>query len=313
MNPGDKKSSLRNAVIIASKGFCIGAADIVPGVSGGTMAFILGIYTRLIDALNSFDTTWVCALLKLDFRSAVTRPHFQILLPLGAGLLGAVIFFTQIIPIPSLLRTYPEYVYSLFFGLIIGSIFILLIDIGWKSLSDWLYVLVGTALGGFLVTAVPAQTPDEWWFVMVSGAIAICAMVLPGISGSFILLILGKYVYVLEGVGSLNLGIIVPFIFGAGVGLIAFTRLLSWLLRRYERPMLLIIAGFLVASLWVIWPFQQRHYASIGGTQRLVESSPVAPPWNTITIEASLLALIGITIVLLAGKLAKTKTDTQEH
>ncbi len=313
MNHEDKKSCLRPAVILAAKGFCIGAADIVPGVSGGTMAFILGIYTRLINAINSFDTTWVRALLNLDFRSAITRPHFQFLVPLAAGLLGAVVFFTQVVPIPSLLKTYPEYVYSLFFGLIIGSILILFIDIGWKSLTDWLYVIAGTALGGFVVTAVPAQTPDEWWFVMVSGAIAICAMLLPGISGSFILLILGKYAYVLEGIGNLNLAIIVPFIFGAGVGLIAFTRLLSWLLHRFERPMLLIIGGFLVASLWVIWPFQQRQYASIGGTQRLVESSPVAPPWDTIAIEASLLALIGITIVLLAGRLAKMKTSTQER
>lgn len=313
MNHEDKKSCLRPAVILASKGFCIGAADIVPGVSGGTMAFILGIYTRLINAINSFDTTWVRALLNLDFRSAITRPHFQFLVPLAAGLLGAVVFFTQVVPIPSLLKTYPEYVYSLFFGLIIGSILILSIDIGWKSLTDWLYIMVGTALGGFVVTAVPAQTPDEWWFVMASGAIAICAMILPGISGSFILLILGKYAYVLEGIGNLTLAIIVPFIFGAGVGLIAFTRLLSWLLHRFERPMLLIIGGFLVASLWVIWPFQQRQYASIGGTQRLVESSPVAPPWDTIAIEASLLALIGITIVLLAGQLAKTKTSTQER
>lgn len=313
MNHEDKKSCLPPAVILASKGFCMGAADIVPGVSGGTMAFILGIYTRLIDAINSFDTTWVCTLLNLDFRSAVTRPHFQFLVPLGVGLLGAVVFFTQVVPIPSLLKTYPEYIYSLFFGLIIGSILILFIDIGWKSLTDWLYVIVGTALGGFVVTTVPAQTPDEWWFVMVSGAIAICAMLLPGISGSFILLILGKYAYVLEGIGNLNLAIIIPFIFGAGVGLIVFTRLLSWLLHRFERPMLLIIGGFLIASLWIIWPFQQRQYASIGGTQRLVESSPIAPPWDTITIEALLLGLIGITIVLLAGQLAKTKTNTQER
>lgn len=285
----------------------MGAADVVPGVSGGTMAFILGIYTRLIDAIKSFDSAWVGALLKFDVRTAVTRPHFPFLLPLGSGLVSAVAFFTHVVPIPSLLKTHPEHIYSVFFGLIVGSILVLFVDIGWKSLTDGLYVLIGIAIGGVVVSVVPTQTPETWWFVMASGAIAICAMVLPGISGSFILLILGKYAYILDGLGNLNLSIIVPFAFGAAFGLTAFTRLLSWLLHRFERPMLLIISGFLVASLWVIWPFQQRQYISVRGKQRLLESSPITPPWEMITIEASLLALIGLAVVIGASRLAQRK------
>lgn len=282
----------------------MGAADVVPGVSGGTMAFILGIYTRLIDAIKSFDGAWIAALLKFDLRTAITRPHFPFLIPLGLGLVSAVAFFTKVVPIPSLLKTHPEHIYSLFFGLIIGSILVLLVDIGLKSVTDGLHILIGIIIGGVVVSAVPSQTPDTWWFVTLSGAIAICAMVLPGISGSFILLILGKYAYILDGIGNLNLAIIVPFAFGAAFGLAAFTRLLSWLLHRFERTMLLIIGGFLVASLWVIWPFQQRHYISVRGKLRLLESSPIAPPWELITIEASVLVLLGFVIVIGATRLA---------
>ena len=302
------KFHLKDSAVLIAKGFCMGAADVVPGVSGGTMAFILGIYTRLIDAIKSFDVAWVGALLKFNFRTFFARPHFAFLIPLGLGLVSAVIFFTRIVSIPSLLKTHPEHIYSLFFGLILGSILVLFDEIGWNSVTDGLHMLLGIVIGGVVVSAVPTQTPDTWWFIMASGAIAICAMVLPGISGSFILLILGKYAFVLDGIGNLKLAIIVPFALGAAFGLAAFTRLLSWLLHRFERPMLLIISGFLVTSLWVIWPFQQRQYISVRGKQQLLESSPIAPPWETITIEASFLALLGLVIVIGASRLANRST-----
>ena len=268
------------------------------------MAFILGIYTRLIDAIKSFDTAWIAALLTADLRTARARPHFAFVLPVGLGIIAAVIFFTHVVPIQKLLQTHPEHVYSLFFGLIIGSIFVLFVDIGPKSAADGLQLLLGVFIGGVVVTAVPTQSPDSWWFVMGSGAIAICAMVLPGISGSFILLILGKYAYILDGIGNLKVAVIVPFAVGAAVGLMAFARLLSWLLHRFERPMLLVISGFLIASLWVIWPFQERRFVLVREKQRLLESTPVAPPWDGVLIEAVLLAAVGAAIVLIATRYA---------
>jgi putative membrane protein len=289
----------------------MGAADVVPGVSGGTMAFILGIYTRLIDAIKSFDATWIAALLSVDLETARSRPHFSFLIPLGLGIVAAILFFTRVIPIPKLIHTHPEHVYGLFFGLILGSIFVLLIDIGWKSLTDGLELLLGVVIGGLVVTAVPTQTPDTWWFVMGSGAIAICAMVLPGISGSFILLILGKYAYILDGVGKFDLSIVAPFALGAAFGLAVFTRLLSWLLHRFERPMLLVISGFLIASLWVIWPFQQRHYVLVRGKQRLLESTPVTPPWDATTFEAVLFSALGLVIVVVATRFAARPRATR--
>jgi len=275
------------------------------------MAFILGIYTRLIDAIKSFDSTWVAALMSVDLETARTRPHFSFLIPLGLGIVAAVVFFTHVIPIPKLIYTHPEHVYGLFFGLIVGSIFILFIDIGWKSVADSLELLLGIVIGGLVVTAVPTQTPDTWWFVMASGAVAICAMVLPGISGSFILLILGKYAYILDGIGKFELNIVAPFALGAAFGLAVFTRLLSWLLHRFERPMLLVISGFLIASLWVIWPFQQRHYVLVRGKQRLLESTPVAPPWDMTTFEALLFSALGLAIIVVATRFAARARTTR--
>jgi putative membrane protein len=286
------------------KGFAMGAADVVPGVSGGTMAFILGIYTRLIDAIKSFDTQWLLAVVKLDFRSAFQRPHFAFLIPLGSGIVFAVVFFTRIIPIPKLLHSHAELIYGLFFGLIVGSVVILLREVGNLSMRDLFAILVGVVLGGAIVTAVPTQTPDSWWMILGSGAVAICAMVVPGISGSFILLILGKYATVLDGLGRFDLSIILPFTIGAALGLVAFTRLLSWLLHRFERIMLLAISGFLLASLWVIWPFQERLYLTVRGKQRLLESTPVLPTWDATVVTAILFAIAGFGLVILITAIA---------
>lgn len=289
----------------------MGAADVVPGVSGGTMAFILGIYTRLIDAIKSFDAVCVGALLRFDFKRALSRPHFAFLIPLGLGIVSAIAFFTRIVPIPALLRSHPEQVYGLFFGLVVGSVVVLLRDLGWRSRAELLWLAAGIVIGGAIVTAVPTTTPDDWWFITFSGAIAICAMVLPGISGSFILLIMGKYATVLDGIGHLDITIIAPFALGAMLGLIAFTRALSWLLHRFERAMLLVICGFLVASLWVIWPFQDRVYVIVRGKQRLIESIPLMPSFDGPGLQAAALAALGFAIVIVASALAQRRQRSE--
>lgn len=285
----------------------MGAADVVPGVSGGTMAFILGIYTRLIDAIKSFDSVWLRAVLRFDVARALTRPHLSFLIPLGIGIIGAVAFFTRVVPIPALLHSHPEHVYGLFFGLVVGSVVVLLRDLGWRSATELVWLAAGIVIGGAIVTAVPTTTPDDWWFITFSGAVAICAMVLPGISGSFILLIMGKYAHVLDGIGHLDLAIIAPFAFGAIMGLAAFTRVLSWLLHRFEREMLLVICGFLVASLWVIWPFQQRSFVMVRGKQRLIESNPLLPTFDDTGLQAAALTAAGFAIVLFASAMAKRR------
>jgi putative membrane protein len=293
------------AAELLAKGFCMGAADVVPGVSGGTMAFILGIYTRFIDAIKSFDLVWLRAVVRCDLGIALGRPHFAFLVPLGCGILGAVLFFTRVVPLPALLATHPEQIYGLFFGLIVGSVVVLLADFGRLQLRDLPALVAGLFLGAVIVTAVPTQTPETWWFVMLSGALAICAMVVPGISGSFVLLLLGKYAYVLDAVGHLRFGVIIPFVAGMALGLAAFTRLLSWILHHHERSSLLGIIGILIASLWVIWPFQWRRYVEVRGKSRLLESQPVLPDMSLTTSSALVLALCGFVLVIVLHRLGR--------
>ena len=285
--------------MLIAKGFCMGMADLVPGVSGGTMAFILGIYERLLAAIRSFDKPWLVACLQFDVKTAVTRPHFGFILPLLAGLFGAVYFFTHIISLPLMLQEFPEHVYGLFFGLIMASIIVLMRELEGFNIVDAITLVAGTAGGLILVNMVPVSTPDSSWFIFLAGAIAICAMILPGVSGSFLLLLLKKYSTILQAVGDLNFSVIIPFVLGCIAGLAVFSRFLDWLLRHFYQRTLLVIKGILLASLWVLWPFQDRVYETIAGKQRLLASEPVWPAsWGAGVVEVLVLMLLGMAVVL---------------
>ena len=267
------------------KGFLMGSADIVPGVSGGTMALITGIYDRLIFAIKSVDKDTFLNVIKFRYSSVFETFHWKFLTLLFTGIILAIAFFTKVVPLQVYMFTHPEIVYGLFFGLIVGSIVLLIAEIspekrGWKNL----FPLVAGALFGFwIVTLVPTDTPEAAWFVLLSGSIAICAMILPGISGSYLLLIMRKYDYILSQVGSigtvdtasaiLNL---LPFFAGAALGLILFSRLLSWLLNNFHATTLLVLIGFLIGSLYVIWPYQDREFQdSVRSTQIMEYTDPV--------------------------------------
>ena len=215
----------------------MGAADVVPGVSGGTMALIFGIYPRLINAIKSFDTDWIKGIIKLDLDVILHRPHFAFLIPLVIGILAAILFFTRVVPLPVLIRTHPEIIYGLFFGLILGSVLVLMkVTKSW-SFKEIRFVIAGIAIGHLIFNMVPVETPDASWFIFLSGAVAISAMILPGISGSFILLMLKKYAYIFNAIGYFNFAVIIPFTLGMIMGLVLFSRVLSWLLKKwYQEP-----------------------------------------------------------------------------
>jgi len=248
----------------------MGSADIVPGVSGGTMALITGIYQRLIQAIKSVNSSVIKNVFRLRFKDVFSEFHWKFFALLIAGLFSAVFFFTSVVPLQIYMYTHSEIVYGLFFGLIVGSILLLIVEVspeqrGWKNA---LPILAGALFGFWIVTLVPADTPETFWFVMISGAISICAMILPGISGSYILLILRKYDYILTELGSVfsaspfdAIFNLIPFFIGAVFGLALFARLLSWLLNNFHATTILVLVGFLVGSLYVIWPYQDREYS----------------------------------------------------
>ena len=301
---------MKQAALSFAKGFCVGAADVVPGVSGGTMAFILGIYRRLIDAIRAFDGTLMRLLLARRLRDAGEHVDLALIVPVALGVGAALLFFTRVVPLPKLIESHPEHVYGLFFGLIVASIFVLL-----RSLPDirgveWVAVAGGAAAGFGIVHLVPVSTPETPWFIALCGALAVSAMLLPGVSGSFVLLILRKYAYVFDGIGRLDPGILVPFGIGVVIGLMAFSRLVAWLLRVRYRVSLLAICGLLIGSLWVVWPFQDRRFELVRGERHPIASEPVWPDAASgTTLGAFTLMIVGLALVATIHHLARRRGE----
>jgi len=308
------QQSLKATLKIIAKGFGMGAADVVPGVSGGTMALIFGIYPRLINAIKSFDINWIRGLIKFDLDVILHRPHFSFLIPLFAGIFTAILFFTRIVPLPVLIYTHPEIIYGLFFGLILGSVRVLMKETGSWSFKELRFVLAGIAIGHLIFNMVPMETPDASWFIFLSGVVAISAMILPGISGSFILLMLNKYAYIFNAIGHFNFAVIIPFALGMIMGLALFSRALSWLLKTWNQETLSTIIGLLVASLWVIWPFQERIYESIRDKERLIESNPYIPVQISADVNLSIAMMItGLLLVLILNRYSAGKSLPEEQ
>lgn len=283
----------------------MGMADVVPGVSGGTMAFILGIYARLLEAIRAFDWQLLRYLSRGQVHSAMNHVDLIFLVLLGFGIGAALLFFTRVISLPALIQIYPEQVYGLFFGLISASVVLLL-----KTVTKFRYVDVatlttGVGFGWAIVNLVPVDTPQESWFLFLSGGLAICAMILPGISGAFVLLILNQYAYVLDAIGRIDISVLAPFGLGALVGLMLFSRILVWLLHHYFKRVVLGIAGILIGSLWMMWPFQERTYEVVRDRPRLIRSVPIWPDQLDITVLAALAWMTaGIVFVLWMSALA---------
>lgn len=253
--------SIKNNVGVALKGFGMGAANVVPGVSGGTIALLCGIFGELIDALNAFITpsTWK-TLFRGDFRGFLDKIHGKFLFWLFIGILLSV--FTLAKLVTWTLRLYPVQTWAFFFGLIAASALCMLRDIrGWQA-KDILFTVAGIALGLLTSTLSPAETPDSMWFIALCGAIAVCTMILPGISGSFILVILGKYDFIMQAVGSMDIPVICVFAAGAVAGILAFSKFLHWLLARFERQTMLILIGFVIGTLVKVWPWSDMAAVS---------------------------------------------------
>jgi putative membrane protein len=292
--------TIKNYLTVGIKGACMGAADVIPGVSGGTIAFITGIYDQLVGSIASINAEAFRLLLQGRFKAFWRHINGGFLLSLIAGIGVSVITLAGLMQM--LLTTYPIQTWAFFFGLIVASsIFILRGISGWH-LREYLMVILGVLLGATVCTLSPTQTPDGLWFIFLSGAIAICAMILPGISGSFILLILGKYQYMMGCISDLvsgtdvtrNLLILGVFAAGALVGIIGFSKLLHWLLARWNKEVLIVMAGFIIGSLVKIWPW--------GNPEAMLQAERAG---GLLWGWALLFAIIGfslVTIIEITGK-----------
>ena len=277
-------------IVLALKGCAMGMADVVPGVSGGTIAFISGIYEELLDSIRSVNATALKLLLKLRLGEFWRHVNGSFLLPVLLGIAIAIFSLARLMTY--LLTYHPIAIWSFFFGLIIASSVLVARQIGHWNWRTVLAFAVGAVAAWWITVATPAETPNDWWFVMLSGAIAICAMILPGISGAFILLLLGKYQYIMQAVGDFNIPVITVFIIGAMAGIISFSHLLSWLLKHLHDITVAVLMGFMVGSLNKVWPWKETvetYLDSHGVAQPLVQHNVAPGAFEQLTGQPSLL------------------------
>ena len=292
-------------LVLSAKGFCMGASDVVPGVSGGTMAFILGIYDELIEAIKSFDLKSLRLLLTLKIGQMLDHIAWPFLMALGLGILTAILSFSRLLS--WLLENKPVFIWSFFFGLILASVVTVSRRVEVWRLSTWLCLVFGAVGAYFLVGLVPLRTPEEPWFLFLCGAVAICAMILPGISGSFVLVLMGKYHYVLSAVNERNFFVLAVVSMGACVGIALFSRLIGWLLKRSHDQMVALLTGLMLGSLRKVWPWKETAQSFIdeGGNVVVVLQSNVFPSVLGVDVlSALLLALAGLLLVLVLDWMA---------
>lgn len=305
------KRSLKEYVVISLKGMAMGAADVVPGVSGGTIAFISGIYEELLNSISSFNFSLINVFKNEGFKSVWIKVNGNFLVSLFVGILISVLSLAKLIE--SMLENHPIVIWSFFFGLVLASI----IYIG-KQITKWtkgsvLCLILGAILAFYITTLNPMVSANSSpWFLFLVGMIAICAMILPGISGSFILVLLGAYKPVLNALNTKDFVSIIIFLVGAVLGLLSFSRMLKWLFSTYKNYTLATLTGFIIGSLNKIWPWKET-------ISWRTNSKGIEVPFNTASVSpfsfegdnqlliSIFLMLIGFGLIILLEKLAIKK------
>jgi len=259
---------IKNYLLTYLKGMAMGAADIVPGVSGGSIALITGIYQRLLDSINSINGENLSLLLKLEFKKFFKSVNGSFLLSLLLGIMTSVFTLSKLITY--LMDEHPIPLWAFFCGLILVSAFIILKEIKRWHLGVVVALILGIIIAWWVTSLPPTSSPDAIWFTFVAGAIAICAMILPGISGSFLLLILGKYEMILQAVSEKDIVTLGVFASGCIVGILSFSRLISFLLKKFYATTIGLLSGFMLGSINKLWPWKivTQYRTSSSGEQK---------------------------------------------
>ncbi len=312
--------TLKENFLLFAKGMGMGAADVVPGVSGGTIAFITGIYEELIGSIRSVDGTAIKLLTKFNLKGFWHHINGNFLVTLFAGIFASLLILSRIILY--FLNTYPEMVWAFFFGLILASVWL----VG-KKISKWtpaviLSLIAGAGIAFWITMATPAQTPEALWFVFLSGSIAICAMILPGISGSFILVLLAKYEYIFGALKEMKISVIAAFGLGCIAGILAFSHFLNFMLKRFHNFTIAFLTGFMLGSLNKVWPWKEtlETYTDRHGVVKPLQQQNILPTnylevtgMEPYLVQSIVLALVGFAIVYAIEYFSTTKTETKQH
>lgn len=292
----------------------MGAADVVPGVSGGTVAFITGIYEELINSIKLINLNALKLFITgkwAAFWKAINGTFLASVL-LGIG----ISVFSLAKGLKYLLDHHPVLVWAFFFGLIVASAIYVARTITKWNLSIIIAGVAGIVIAYFITVISPAEANTNYWFIFLSGSIAICAMILPGISGSFILVLLGMYKFILDAVGNFELAVILTFLAGAAIGIIAFSNVLSWLLKKYHNLTIATLAGFMIGSLNKVWPWKETtatFFDRHGIEKPLTERNILPGAYEKLTghdallLGALALAIAGFALIFIIERMTKKR------
>jgi len=303
------------------KGFGVGAANVIPGVSGGTVALITGIFERMINAIKSFDLKAVKLLFKGEIKQFIEHTDLLFLIAVFAGAVVSIFSLAKLLG--WLFIGYPVYVWSYFFGLILASVFFVGKNVSKFNLPVILSFIVGTGIAVYISMMDPAAENTSTWYLLICGVVAIISMILPGLSGSFVLILLGNYQLVMiDSVSTFNLEILIPVGIGAAVGLPAFSHVLSWIFKKFKDQTLSLLTGFILGSLSILWPWKKPIYLTDDNGIEIVKSSgdPIIKTYERFIPEAINLEVfiaisllfVGIFSVWLLEKVAADKDDGKE-
>lgn len=288
------------------KGMGVGSANVIPGVSGGTIALITGIFERLIDALKSLNLTAIKLFFTCKFKEFAKHTDLCFLVSVGSGVVVAILTIARLFEF--MFENYPIYLWSFFFGMILVSIYYVGITIekfNWKVIVSF---IIGTAIALFIAFGTPAKENSNFIYLVICGAVATCSMILPGLSGSFVLVLMGNYqLIMIDAVNDLNLKILLPVVLGGVVGLLAFSHLLSWIFKNYRDITIAVLTGFILGSMPIIWPWKNDVITYFGSEAKVTGYEYFFPEFNMEFAIALVIMLIGSGIIVLTEKMAKNK------
>ena len=293
------------------KGMAMGAANVIPGVSGGTIALITGVFERLINAIKSFDLNAVKLLLKGDIKGFIKHVDLWFLLGLFLGVGIAIVSLAKLFKF--LFVAYPIYIWAFFFGLVLASIFYVGKRVSKWNISSIASFVIGTAIAFSISVLTPASENDSILYLFICGIVAICSMIIPGLSGSFVLILMGNYqLIMINAVSDLNLKILLPVAVGAGVGLIGFSHFLSWLLKKYHNATIAMLTGFIMGSLGILWPWKTEITETFGDKIKTVDYDWFLPAMDTTFIVAVIFIILGVAAIWLTESLGSQKSQVKE-
>lgn len=301
------------------KGVAMGAANIIPGVSGGTIALITGIFERLINAIKSIDLVALKWLFAGNWNAFSKKIDFWFLVRVFAGVGIAIVSLARIFDF--LFTHYPVFIWAYFFGLILASVYYVGITVEKWTFSAVLSFSIGAGVAIAITFLSPAAENRDFFYLILCGTVAVCSMILPGISGSFVLLLMGNYQLVaIEAVNNLDMKILTPVLIGMAVGLILFSHILSWLFKTFKNQTIASLTGFIFGSLGVIWPWKETVYVlDSAGAQIIKKGKPLVERYISVLPEqfgtnemlAIALVIAGILTIWLVEKSAVIKTESQ--